>query len=158
MPYLKCLSTVGDRSTTTQGQYRFCIRCVFELLLLPVDLWWSLRKSRAIFRKFTRPKTINSRQIRSAEPQDQLLHPPPRSLHIYIYIILWELFSVMAGTFTPEMTSPRICLCNGQPHQLHTKLRLSKCNFLTRNGLHENYVMCRKLIPPECFYVCSRIF
>ena len=26
-------------------------------------------------------------------------------------------------------------LCNGQPHQLHTSFRLSKCNFLARNGL-----------------------
>ena len=49
----------------------------------------------------------------------------------------------------------QISPCNGQPHQLHTKIWLSKCNFSTRNGLHENYVMGRKLILSECFYVCD---
>ena len=49
--------------------------------------------------------------------------------------------------------SPRIFLCNGQPHQVHTKLWLSKCNFMTSNGLHENYVMSRKLIPQIFMYV-----
>ena len=45
--------------------------------------------------------------------------------------------------------------CNGQPHELHTKVWLSKCNFLTRCGLHELYAMSRKLIPQECLYVCN---
>ena len=55
---------------------------------------------------------------------------------------------------TPETISPRIILCNGQFYQLHTKFRLSKCNFLARNGLHEYDVMSQKCIPSELFYVC----
>ena len=47
-------------------------------------------------------------------------------------------------------------LCNSQSHRLHTKFRLSKCNFLTRCGLHEIYAMSRKLIPLHYFlYVCN---
>ena len=70
----------------------------------------------------------------------------------------------MAGTslhrfdvMTPKMISPGICLCNGQPHQLHRKFWLSKCSFMTRNGLHKNYVMIRKLLRQDFSYVCSHI-
>ena len=35
----------------------------------------------------------------------------------------------------------------------HAQFRPSKCNFLTRRGLHENYVMSRTLIPPDFFFV-----
>ena len=48
---------------------------------------------------------------------------------------------------------PRIFLCNGRPHPIHRKCRLSKCNFLTRRGLHEHDVMNRKLIFTEIFHV-----
>ena len=45
------------------------------------------------------------------------------------------------------------------PHQsiTHTKFRLSECNFLTRCGLHEIYVMTRKWIPPEflTWHLCN---
>ena len=54
-----------------------------------------------------------------------------------------------------ENPSPRILLCNGQSHELHTKFKLSKRNFLTRCGLHENYAMSRKLNAREVFYVCN---
>ena len=50
---------------------------------------------------------------------------------------------------------PQIFLCNGQSHSLHTKFRLSKCNFFTRIGWHENYVMSRKLMPPDFICACS---
>ena len=46
--------------------------------------------------------------------------------------------------------SPPIFLCDGQPHEIHTKFWLSKCNFLTRCGLHEIYAMSRKLTPQNC--------
>ena len=41
--------------------------------------------------------------------------------------------------------SPRIFVCNGQPHEFHAKVQLSKCNFLTRCGLDEICVMIRKV-------------
>ena len=70
----------------------------------------------------------------------------------------------MAGTtlhkfygMRPQTMSTRIFLCNGQPHELHTKNWLSKRNFLTRNGLHEMYVMSRKLVPLD-FLICMWCF
>ena len=38
---------------------------------------------------------------------------------------------------------------------MHTKFRLSKCNFLTLGGLHEICVVSRKLIPQEFVYACN---
>ena len=55
----------------------------------------------------------------------------------------------------PKIVSPRTFLCNDQPHQLRTKFRLSKCNFLTRPGLHEIYIMSRKLILQDFLNVCN---
>ena len=50
---------------------------------------------------------------------------------------------------------PRISLCN---NQLHTQIWLVNCNFLTRNGLHEDCVMSRKWIPQElAMHVCNVI-
>ena len=61
--------------------------------------------------------------------------PPPRRNHCILHR-----FDVM----TPKMILPRILQCNGQPHKLHTNFGNSKCNFFTRNGLQDNYVMTRK--------------
>ena len=63
----------------------------------------------------------------------------------------------------PQIMSPQMFLCNGQHHELHTKFRFSNCNFLTRCGLHEIYVMSRKLIPQDfsmyvMFLSCGVVF
>ena len=50
----------------------------------------------------------------------------------------------------PKLYPPYFFYVMATPHELHTKFRLSKCNFLTRCGLHESYVMSRKSIPSEC--------
>ena len=57
-----------------------------------------------------------------------------------------------AGNDT-EKYFPRIFACDGQPHELHIQFRLSKCNFLTRNGLHEGHLRSRTRIPHYC--VCN---
>ena len=52
-----------------------------------------------------------------------------------------------------KIISPRNVQCNGQPQQLHTRLWLSKCNFLTHCGLHENWAMSGKVIPSDVLFV-----
>ena len=37
-----------------------------------------------------------------------------------------------------------------QPHQLHTKFRLPKCNVLTRNGSHEKQCVMSRKLPRVC--------
>ena len=56
---------------------------------------------------------------------------------------------------TPLMMSPRNSLCNGQSHELQTKLWLSKCDLLTRCELHEIYEMSRKFNFPRCFHASN---
>ena len=70
-------------------------------------------------------------------------------------------FSLRSGQGLATLTScndgenniPRIFVCNGRPlHHTHTRSWISKCHFLTRNGLHENYRIDREIFNQN-FYV-----
>ena len=106
------------------------------------------------------PSACRTGKLRPSQPSFKLkvLHPhrnayaknslriilrSGRDLITYIYVVRLQIIS------------PRNFLCNGQSHEIHTKFRLSKCNFLTGRGLHEIYVMSRRLIPQESFDVCN---
>ena len=54
---------------------------------------------------------------------------------------------------TPKLDPPEFFYVVANPHKLQTKFLLSECNFLTRHGLHKNYVMSRESIPQGSIYV-----
>ena len=55
---------------------------------------------------------------------------------------------------TAKVIAPEIAMQWPTP-VITQKSRPSKCNFLRHSGLHENYEMNQRVIPPEFFYGCN---
>ena len=106
------------------------------------------------------PRTSFAWFYRTACDQNLPLYTPSRNYYINnsLYIIPHAMARTSLHRFwimTLTIISPRTCLCNGQPYQLHTTCWLSECSFLTRNGLHVNFIVRGKISPLECLYVCT---